>query len=84
MALFAFTNSFLCLTSLDVSFFSLANSFESLANCFSELANSFESLSNCFSRGADHSVISVWKYHSRWRMVSSGTIVAVYFMVLYL
>ena len=44
MALLAFTNTFLCLTSWAVSFFSLANSFESLANCFSELANCFRQL----------------------------------------
>ena len=49
----AFTNTFLCLTSWTVSFFSLANSLVSLANCFSELANSFESLANCFSELAN-------------------------------
>lgn len=53
MALLAFTNTFLCLTSWTVSFFSLANSLVSLANCFSELANSFESLANCFSELAN-------------------------------
>ena len=62
MALLAFTNSFLWLTSWAVSFFSLANSLVSLANCFSELANSFVSLANCFSELANsfESLANCW------------------------